>query len=162
MNFCNAVSFFVLLLASPALTAAGSSLSADDIANIKQVHKRYEQAWLQGNADGVRSLFTEDCVLLPHHGVAPRVGKKQMNEFWFPASGPAITITRLTLSLENIGGDGQIAYVWGREEVAWTTLQDGKTTSSSNQGTFLDILQKQPDGEWKISHRMWDDPVAQR
>jgi len=24
---------------------------------------------------------------------------------------------------------------------------------------FLNILRKQADGEWKMSHHMWDDPV---
>jgi uncharacterized protein (TIGR02246 family) len=161
MNSCKAVLLFAFLLVSPVFAAAGSSLSAEDIAKIKQVHKRYEETWLKGDADGVRSLFTDDCVLLPHHGVPPRVGKKEMNEFWFPPNTPPTTVTKLVLSLENIGGDGQIAYVWGTDEVAWTTVQDGKTTSSSNKGTFLNVLKKQPDGEWKISHHMWDDPVAQ-
>jgi uncharacterized protein (TIGR02246 family) len=161
MNSCKAVSLFAFLLVSPVFAAAGSSLSAEDIAKIKQVHKRYEEAWLKGDADGVRSLFTDDCVLLPHHGNPPRVGKKEMNEFWFPPNTPPTTVTKLVLSLENIGGDGQIAYVWGTDEVAWTTVQGGKTTSSANKGTFLNILRKQPDGEWKISHHMWDDPVAQ-
>jgi uncharacterized protein (TIGR02246 family) len=155
--------FVFLLVFSPlSLTAApGTSLSPTDIAKIRQVHKRYEEAWLKGYAEGVRSLFTDDCVLLPHHGDPPLVGKKQMNEFWFPPNGPATTVTKLVLAIESIGGDGQIAYVWGTDEVAWTTTQNGKTTSSSEKGTFLAVLQKQPDGEWKISHRMWDDPAPQ-
>lgn len=162
MTFWRAMPVLAALMMSPALAAAGSNLSADDIAKIRQVHRRYEEAWLKGDADGVRSLFTEDCVLLPHHGDPPRVGKKEMNEFWFPPDSPPTTVTKLMLTLESIGGDGQIAYAWGTDEVAWTTVQDGKTASSSNKGTFLNILRKQPDGEWKISHHMWDDPVPQR
>jgi ketosteroid isomerase-like protein len=30
------------------------------------------------------------------------------------------------------------------------------------KGTFLNVLKKLPNGEWKISHHMWDDPVAPR
>lgn len=151
-----------LVIAASALGSPPTSLSTEDIAKIKKVHRDFENAWLRGDAEGVRSLFTEDCVLLPHHGEQPRVGKKEMNEFWFPTDGPRTTITKLNVTLEGIGGDGQTAYVWGKHEVAWTTIQDGKTTSSSNKGTFLNILRKQADGRWKISHHMWDDPVAQR
>lgn len=136
MNFCKAVWLFALLLVSPAFAAAGNSLTADDIAKIKQVHKRYEEAWLKGDVDGVRSLFTDDCVLLPDHGGPPRVGKKEMNEFWFPPNTPPTTVTKLTLSLETIGGDGQIAYVWGTDEVAWSTVQEGKTSSSATKERF--------------------------
>ena len=33
------------------------------------------------------------------------------------------------------------------------------TTSSSHKGMFLNVLRKQANGEWKMSHIMWDDPV---
>ena len=152
----------LLALAGAALGTELSNLSRQDIAKIKQVHEEFEAAWRKGDADGVRRLFTEDCVLLPHHGERPRVGKKEMDEFWFPTDGPPTTVTKLKVSLESIGGDGQTAYVWGIHEVAWTTVQNEKTTSSSNKGTFLNILKKQPNGDWKISHHMWDDPVGQQ
>lgn len=152
----------LLVLAGSVLGTPATGLSTEDIEKIKQVHKKFEDAWLKGDADGVRYLFTEDCVLLPHHGDPPRVGMKEMNQFWFPVNGPPTTVTKLRLTLQGIGGDGRIAYVWGTHEVAWTTVQDGKATSSSNKGTFLNILEKQRNGDWRISHHMWDDPVMQQ
>jgi uncharacterized protein (TIGR02246 family) len=148
-----------LLLVCPAIRAAGGSLSADDIAKIKRVHSKYEEAWLQGDADGVRALFTEDCVLLPPHGDTARIGQKGLNEYWFSPNAPSTRITKLLVTPQSIGGDGEIAYVWGTDEVAWTTVQSGKTTSASHKGIFLNVLRKQADGEWKMSHHMWDEPV---
>jgi hypothetical protein len=55
---------------------------------IKRVHSKYEEAWLRGDADGVRALFTEDCVLLPPHGDTPRIGQKGLNEYWFAPGAP--------------------------------------------------------------------------
>lgn len=157
-----APAFFLLILlglASVSNATPPGTLSTADIAAIRQVHKQYEETWLKGDADGVRALFTDDCVLLPPHAGTPRVGKKGMNEFWFPPDAPPTTVTKLVVTIQSVGGDGQVAYVWGTDEVAWTTTQDGKTTSSSHAGNFLNVLQKQPDGVWKISHHMWDDPV---
>jgi uncharacterized protein (TIGR02246 family) len=148
-----------LLLICPAIGTAGGSLSAEDIAKIKQVHNKYEEAWLKGDAKGVLALFTEDCVLLPPHGDIPRIGQKGLNEYWFPPEAPPTQITRLVVTPESIGGDGEIAYVWGTDEVAWTTTQDGKTMSASHKGIFLNVLRKQADGEWKMSHHMWDESV---
>lgn len=54
---------FAILFPYPIIAAAASSLSAADMAEIKQLHKQYEQTWLKGDADGVRSLFADDCVL---------------------------------------------------------------------------------------------------
>ena len=31
-----------------------------------------------------------------------------------------------------------------------------------NAGTYLMVLRRQPDGEWRITHRMWDDPLARQ
>jgi uncharacterized protein (TIGR02246 family) len=142
--------------------AAGSGLSAEDVAKIKAIHKQYEEAWLKGDAAGVRVLFTEDCVLLPPHADKPRVGQKGLDEFWFPPDAPPTKITRLIVVPESVGGDGQIAYAWGTDEVAWTTEQNGKTTVSSHKGRFLNVLKKQANGEWKFSHHMWDDAIDRR
>ena len=81
---------------------------------------------MKGDVDGVRALFTEDCVLLPPHGDKPRIGQKGLNEYWFPPDGPPTKIIKLVVTPQGIGGDGQIAYVWGTDEVAWTTEQDDK------------------------------------
>jgi uncharacterized protein (TIGR02246 family) len=148
-----------LLLVWPVIRAVGGSLSTEDIAKIKRVHSKYEAAWLKGDADGVRALFTEDCVLLPPHGDTPRIGLKGLNEYWFPPDAPPTQITKLIVTPQSIGGDGKIAYVWGTDEVAWTTLKNGEKTTASHKGIFLNVLQKQADGEWKMSHHMWDDAI---
>ena len=63
------------------------------------------------------------------------------------------------MTLQSIGGDGQIAYVWGTHEVAWTTVQNGQTTNAAHKGVFMNVLEKQADGNWKLSHHMWDDAI---
>src|SRR5271169_698771 len=130
MNYHKVFPRILLLLVFPVIQVAGGSLSAEDMANIKRVHSKYEEAWLKGDADGVRALFTEDCVLLPPHGDKPRIGQKGLNEYWFPPNAPSTQITKLAVTPQSIGGDGEIAYVWGTDEVAWTTFQAGKTTYS--------------------------------
>ena len=159
MNIRRVVPLVVFFLVSSGVKGAGNSLSAEDIAKVKQVHSKYEGAWLKGDADGVRALFTEDCVLLPPHGDKPRIGQKGLNEFWFPPDAPPTKITKLMVTPQGISGDGQIAYVWGTDEVAWTTEQNGKTVSASHKGIFLNVLEKQANGEWKMSRHMWDDTI---
>src|SRR4051812_11962521 len=121
----------VCLMFGSTLSLGEGTLSQDDIAKIREVHKQYEQTWLKGDDNGVRALFTDDSVLLPPHSGTPRIGRKGMDEFWFPAGAPSTKVTRLELVLNDVGGDGQIAYVWGTDEVAWITEQDGKQTESS-------------------------------
>ena len=159
MKTLKVISTILLAALSPVGAGASGGLSQEDVAKIRQLHKGYEDAWLKGDANGIRALFTEDCVLLPPHGDKPRIGQKGLNEFWFPPDAPPSKITKLELTLRDIGGDGQIANVWGTYEVAWAMTQEGKTTSESHKGVFLNVLRKQPNGEWKFSHHMLDDPV---
>src|SRR5260370_38126779 len=98
-----------LMLTCSAIGVASDSLSVEDIAKIKRVHGKYEEAWLKGDADGVRALFTDDCVLLPPHGDAPRIGQKGLNEYWFPPDAPPTQITKLFVTPQRIGGERQIA-----------------------------------------------------
>jgi len=89
-----------------------------------------------------------------------------LNKYWFPPDAPPTQITKLVVTPQSIGGDGQIAYVWGTDEVAWTTVQNGKTTSTSHKGIFLNVLRKEANGEWKMSHHsgmnQWRDVEAAR
>jgi uncharacterized protein (TIGR02246 family) len=161
MHSCKALPGLICLLFSASLFAADGTLSAEDVLKIKQVHRQYEQTWLKGDDNGVRALFTDDSVLLPPHSGTPRIGRAGMDAFWFAPGAPPTKVTKLELVIKDIGGDGQIAHVWGTDEVAWVTEQDGKQQTSSHTGTFLNILRKQPNGEWKISHHMWDDRLAE-
>jgi uncharacterized protein (TIGR02246 family) len=158
MKITKAIRTVAVLLLLP-LSVVASGLSTEDVAKIKRVHQEYEEAWLKGDSQAVLALFTEDCVLLPPHADKPRIGHDGLKEFWFPPNAPATQITKLVVTPQSIGGDGQIAYVWGTDDVAWTTMQDGKMVAASHQGMFLDVLQKQANGEWKLSHRMWDDKI---
>jgi hypothetical protein len=94
--------FLICLLAGPALNRAQITLSTDDVAKINLVHKQYEDAWLKGDADAVRALFTDDSVLLPPHADKPRIGRKGLNEFWLPPDAPPTKITKLVLNKPNI------------------------------------------------------------
>jgi uncharacterized protein (TIGR02246 family) len=156
---CKVLLLVALVLLPPVIRAGGDNLSGEDIRKIKRVHSKYEEAWLKGDADGVRALFLEDCVLLPPHGDTPRIGQKGLNEYWFRPGTPPTQITKLVVTPQSIGGDGQIAYVWGTDEVAWTTVEEGKTTRAAHKGIFLNVLRKQANGEWKFSHHMWDDAI---
>jgi uncharacterized protein (TIGR02246 family) len=134
------------------------TLTLQDREAIQRIKAEYKRAWLAGDADGVKRLFTKDAVLMPHHGVPAQVGMKAINDFWWPANSPKTVITKLEVPIEDISGDGRIALVRGRSEVAWTVEDQGKITGYANAGTYLTVMRKMADGSWKITHHMWDDP----
>src|SRR3979490_3212944 len=102
MPFRKTALFLVFLLTTPLLGIAENTLSLEDVAKIRIVHKKYEEAWLKGAADAVRALFTDDSVLLPPHAGKPWIALKGLNDFWFPPNAPHTKITKLVVTLQSI------------------------------------------------------------
>jgi uncharacterized protein (TIGR02246 family) len=128
----------------------------EDAAAVRSVVERYRAAWLQGDREGVLATFTGDAVLLPAKGGRPVVGRDAITRYWWPAGAPPSTITRLDITVDGVSGDCAIAYAYGRDDVAWTQEEDGKTTAHGHPGTYLNVFKK-AGGRWRISHHMWDD-----
>jgi uncharacterized protein (TIGR02246 family) len=149
-----AAAALILLVGS----ANAAPLSSADKEAVQVVNDAYRKAWLANDGEGVRRLFTDDAVLLPHHGIDPVKGMHAICDFWWPADAPPTTVTRLEMTTQEIGGQGDLAYTWGQAVVAWTNGNGGGPRSFSDRGTYLSILRRQPGGGWKITHHMWDDP----
>ena len=134
--------------------------AAPELARLRAVNDAYRTAWLAGDSAGVLRLFTPEAVLLPHHGDPPVVGIDAVREFWWPPGAPRTTITTLDITSEGAEVHGDVGTLWGRFALAFTFESEGTPRSLRNVGTYLMVLRRQPDGEWRISHRMWDDPIA--
>ena len=119
----------------------------------------YRDAWFTPDPEtAVMALFTQEAVILPHHGVEPRTGHTRIREFWFPPSFASFELLEFTMAAEHVDGCGQIAYAWGRQSLSWKTK--GAPEVTSNAGTFL-MVARLGAGRWLIERLMWDDPPNQ-
>ena len=57
-------------------TAVGAAGSADEDA-VRALDQAYVAAWLAGDEKALSSLFTDDAVVIPHHGDAPVSAPRQ-------------------------------------------------------------------------------------
>jgi uncharacterized protein (TIGR02246 family) len=156
--------FAAALIAVPERIPAappGPGFSEQESRSVREVMEEYRRAWLANDENAVLRLFTADAVLMPHHGVEPVVGLVAAREFWFPKGGPPTTITEFAMTVDETGGSGDLAFARGHSRVAWVTGEGTEAKKSSNAGTWLTLLRRQPDDSWRISHQMWDDPPAQ-
>jgi uncharacterized protein (TIGR02246 family) len=158
-------SLLVVVSLSFAITHAkarrSATLSEQDVAAIRAIIEAYRTSWLAGDEQAVLKTLTDDAVLLPHHGDAPVVGRSAITKFWWPDGAPPTKITKLIITIDEVGGDCSVAYARGRDEVSWSIEERGTTKTYGNAGYYLNILRKLPDGTWHISHHMWDDPATQ-
>jgi uncharacterized protein (TIGR02246 family) len=99
--------------------------------------------------------FTDDAVLIPHHGLAPVAGGKAIRAWWWPANAPKTTIEKFEMTHVEIGGSCATAFARGTQALEWTT----GTKRASNRGNHLTLLRKDARGQWRITHQMWGDPA---
>jgi uncharacterized protein (TIGR02246 family) len=153
--------FLLGLLGACAPREHGNPMEAE-VDRVTAVNDAYRSGWLAGDSAAILRLFSSDAVLLPHHGDPPVVGLAAIREFWWPPNAPPTSITALDITTADVEIDGSTATLWGRFALTFSFPVEGQLRSVSNSGTYLMVLRRQESGEWLITHRMWDDPVARQ
>src|SRR5215470_4466719 len=108
-----AVITFLLILPIGAVsrsTDQPGALSPDDEKAIRATIEAYRTAWLKNDAKDVLKTFTDDAVLLPAHGSPAVVGIAAIEKYWFAPGGPPTTVTKLDITVDQIDGNGTLAF----------------------------------------------------
>src|SRR4029077_8893473 len=78
-------------------------------------------------------------------GMEPIAGAAAIRAFWWPADGPATTVTAMEQTIDEITGEGDLAIVRGHGSLTFTMRQDGRETTRTQRSTFLNIVRRQAD-----------------
>ena len=129
-----------------ALTAACSSnldgLSDKDRDAIRSASQKYVEADDKRDADAMMQVIGEGAYYMPSNG-APISGREAIRGFLKPH--PWDKVTESPAEIE--GRDG-LAFVRG----SYTVAYQGQNLT----GYYMEIWQKQPDGEWRITRKLWN------
>jgi len=135
--------------------AAPAGLSAQDEAAIRALDVEWARAALAGDGNAIGALYASNATLLPPmepvvHGEA---AKKYWVDFTNGFSGP----TELTTTV--VEGRGDLAYGVGTYRMSLTPKKAGAKPLPTEEGKYVTVLKKQPDGSWKIVYDMWSPNV---
>ncbi len=150
----------LLFVAAFMLQACSSSepvpraLSPSDVEAIKALHQTYVDAWLQDDTSRVLQTLAPEAVLMPAN-IGPITGMAAIKNFWYPNDSSRTKITEFVAHLDEINGNGDLAYLRGTSRLAFTYEKDGNKSDLTNNGMFLTLAQRQQDGAWRITHQMW-------
>ncbi len=150
-----ALGTFLLFIGCAAPSAEGP-LSEEDLTRVRSVIQAYAEAWKAGDSAAVLGLFTEDAVIFPS-GLSPREGKQALREFWFPDDGSVTRVLSYPIETIDAGGAGTHAFTTERGDLSFTYALGDFFVSRSSKAHATTLYSKQPDGSWKIRHRMWTD-----
>jgi uncharacterized protein (TIGR02246 family) len=131
------------------MTTRASTLPAEDIRAIEQVHKKWIADELSGNARAVVDLCTDDVVWLPPGG-RPLRGRQTILH-WL--SGPPVAVASVEITNLAIRGEGRIAYKTA--EFTTTYQKPSSNLPLTDRGAHVWILEKGDDGAWRIAVATW-------
>lgn len=128
-----------------------------DLEAISDLREEYVAAYDAGNLERVVINFTDDAMLMPPN--EPAAAGYEAIESWFQGAFEEFT-AELTVSSEEVEVAGEWAFDRGTYTATFTPKAGGEPTEEN--GNYIAILKKQPDGSWKIALDIWnsDRPVA--
>lgn len=142
-----------------AVFISGSQAQADDAsdrAEVARVYQSYAEIWRRNDTTvpkGIMELFTDDAVIMPHHGDPRRDGKTAIADFWFPGGKVYGRVDRYTQTVEGVHINGDAAHIYGRFDLKFTF--NGMVTE--NGGNQMAVMRR-TDAGWKMAALIWNDP----
>jgi uncharacterized protein (TIGR02246 family) len=117
----------------------------NDLRAIEAINQRDVQFALAGDALMMMSQWTDDFVLLPPAGPIMR-GRSVIAEAFRGIESPEIV--EYVLDIQEVKVLGDHAFQWGTYRYSLRPRAGGETVSTG--GKLMRILQRQPDGAWKM------------
>jgi uncharacterized protein (TIGR02246 family) len=118
-----------------------------DVGLIYELWNEYADSYSTGDFERWISLWIDDGIQMPP-GVPRRMGKAEIRREMQPLFD-LFNMSKMTIQTEEVRILGDQAYTHGTYEFEMTPKGGGTTKSYS--GKFLDIVEKQADGSWKIA-----------
>lgn len=155
--FCSVISMAACRGGSERPSGDGPArLSASDIAGIQGADSTFVAAANAGNLDALAAVYASDAVLLPPNR-PPQKGREAIRNFW-GGFLKAYTV-RFEIGSHTIEGRGDLAYNVGHYK--FTAVPKEKANPGvADEGKFVEILKKQPDGSWKYLVDMYSSNLA--
>jgi ketosteroid isomerase-like protein len=139
----------------PAAGAGDQPLAAADLAAIRANDSAFASAAEAGNAAGVAATYVPDAQLMPPN--APSIkGRAAIEKFW----GGLLGAYQLEfhVAADEIEGRGDLAYSRGHYTLDGAPKAKG-ATPMHDEGKFLEILRRQPDGGWRYAVDMYSSDL---
>ena len=137
-------------------SANAAPLTAADMAAIRAADSSFVAAANAGDVDALTAVYARDASLLPPN-LPPQKGHTAIRSFW----GGFLNAYAVKFEIESdtIEGRGDLAYNMGR--FRFTAVPKARSNPGvADEGKFLEVLKKQPDGSWKYLVDMYSSNLA--
>jgi uncharacterized protein (TIGR02246 family) len=139
-------------------TVATDSAVATDRAAIDSLRVQYQATWKAGDAQQLASLYAPDALVLYPNQPAVAGHAAILSYFQTFFAEFAQDVFELTSEEVEVAG----SWAFDRGTVRWRGVPRSGGGPVEDRGKYLVILQRQPDGSWKVARDMdnSDRPLA--
>jgi ketosteroid isomerase-like protein len=146
---------------NPAQSTAGSpSENASKTQPMARVLRNLDAQWSKAAAakdlERTVAYYSEDAIVLPPNAVAAATKEMIRNVWKDILAAPGLVITWKPVKVK-LGGSGDMAWVSGTYELI---MNDAGGKPINDHGKYLEIWERQVDGNWKCSADMWNSDLA--
>jgi ketosteroid isomerase-like protein len=135
---------------------APTAISPADEVKIRSADSAFMAAANAADVAGILAVYSSDAALLAPN-LPPQKGHDAIKAFWGGLL-EAYTV-RFEVASDTIEGRGDLAY--NRGHYRFTAVPKAKGAPGvADEGKFVEILKKQPDGSWKYILDMYSSNLA--
>ncbi|MGH7586286.1 MAG: YybH family protein [Gemmatimonadales bacterium] len=132
--------------------AAPAALSAEDEAAVRALDAEWARVAVAGDGNALAALYTADAVVMPPN--EPTRRGDAAKQYWIDFAN---TFTaQAELATEVVEGRGDLAFTSGTWRMTLTPKTAGAKPMPAQEGKYLGVMKKQPDGSWKLAYDIWN------
>jgi len=140
-----------------ASAAAPAGLSAEDEAAVRAADQAWAKAATAGDAAARTAFYAGDAVLMPPGSPALH-GSDEIGKFFSGMTGAVSGPFELKTSA--VEGRGDLAISTGEYTAKLTPKKAGAKAMPTEEGKYVGVMKKQPDGSWKLIYDIWNSNAA--
>jgi len=131
-----------------------------DTGSVEQLLHDLDAEWAKAAAarDVERTIafYSDDAIVLPPNATSATSKESIRNAWKDMLASPGLVITWEPKKVK-LGKSGEMAWVSGTYEL---TMNDASGKPSNDRGKYLEVWEKQSDGNWKCAADMWNSDLA--
>jgi ketosteroid isomerase-like protein len=141
-------------------SAGSASENARNTQPVERILRDLDAQWSKAAAakdlERTVAYYSEDAIVLPPNAT-PAATKETIRDVWKDVlATPGLVITWKPTKVK-LGSSGEMAWVSGTYEL---TMNDPSGKPTNDRGKYLEVWEKQPDGNWRCAADIWNSDLA--
>ena len=144
----------------PVSISQSSPSPSEKPSGVEQLLRDLDAQWAKAAAakdvEQTIGYYSADAIVLPPNATGAATKEAIRNVWKDMFASPSLVISWQPTRVQ-VGKSGEMAWVRGRYEL---TMNDASGKPIDDRGKYLEVWEKQTDGNWKCAAEMWNSDLA--